>query len=219
MILKVNNVNKDFNQGDLKVSALKDINISASKNESISIIGPSGSGKTTLLSLLAGLDQPTSGQIIINEQDICKYSEKELTRFRSQNIGIVFQQFHLMQHLTALENVMLPLEISGQSNILTRATEMLTKVGLAERLKHFPHQLSGGENQRVAIARALVTGPTILLADEPSGNLDTETGDIVMNLLFDLVAKSNSTLVLITHDLQLANRCDRKINIMGGMIQ
>lgn len=219
MILSVSNISKYFDQGETTIKALDDITFELSKSDSLAIIGPSGSGKTTLLSLLAGLDSPTKGEITISNQKITELNEKELTLFRSKNIGIVFQQFHLMPHLTALENVSLPLEIIGENNVNEKALTILKQVGLGNRADHFSHQLSGGENQRVAIARALVTRPKIILADEPSGNLDTETGIKVMDLLFNLTKEADSALILITHDLQLANRCSRKLSIKGGVIQ
>ena len=222
MILKVNNISKEYLQGTTVVNALKDINFEISSGESLSIVGPSGSGKTTLLTLLAGLDQPTRGEIILNNENISKLSEKEIVNFRSQNIGIVFQQFHLMPHLTALENVSLPLEILGKlssSEVEAKARHYLDLVGLSHRLDHFPHQMSGGECQRVAIARATVIDPKILLADEPSGNLDTNTGVKVMDLLFKISEENKSNLILVTHDIRLANRCQRQIHLTGGKLQ
>ncbi|EQC51375.1 ABC transporter ATP-binding protein [Bacteriovorax sp. DB6_IX] len=222
MILNVENLTKQYLQGGTIVKALDDISFNISTGESLSIVGPSGSGKTTLLTLLAGLDKPSEGKIILNKEDLTKLSEKEIIQFRSQNIGIVFQQFHLMPHLTALENVSLPLEIAGKyslSEIEERAKHYLDLVGLSHRHDHFPNQLSGGECQRVAIARATIMNPKILLADEPSGNLDTKTGIKVMDLLFKMSEDNQSNLILVTHDIRLANRCQRQIHLTGGRLQ
>jgi len=219
MILKTTSLTKTFLQGSAQIHAVNNINISIQSGETIAITGKSGSGKTTLLSLLTGLESATSGDISILDSQITKMSEKELGRFRADNIGIVFQQFHLMPHLTALENVSLALEIVGAEDITEKAIKALTTVGLKDRIKHLPSELSGGENQRVAIARAIVNTPKILFADEPSGNLDNTTGEIVMNLLFDLAQKNNMTLILVTHDNQLALKCNRLINISNGTVQ
>ena len=218
MILEVKNLSKSFFQGSTEIHALKDVSFSMEKPGSLAIVGPSGSGKTTLLSLLAGLDQSSEGEISLANKNISGLSEEELTQFRAQNIGIVFQQFHLMPHLTALENVSLPLDILKKSEADQNAKEALEKVGLGSRVHHLPHQLSGGECQRVAIARASVVNPQFLLADEPSGNLDTETGEKVMDLLFDLTSNNQMNLILITHDEALANRCDTKIKLHGGRL-
>lgn len=219
MILEVNEIEKSFFQGKIKVEALKGISFSLDEGQSLSITGPSGSGKSTLLSLLSGLDFPTRGQIIIDGVQVEKLSEKELSVFRSKKIGIVFQQFHLMPHLTALENVSLPLEISLKDAALIKAKDILVGVGLESRINHFPHELSGGEKQRVAIARALVTRPRVLLADEPSGNLDSETGEKVMSLLFKICRDSDISLILITHDSDLAGRCDRTLHLKDGLLE
>jgi putative ABC transport system ATP-binding protein len=190
----------------------------------VSIVGPSGSGKSTLLSLLAGLDQPDRGEIILNGLNLHEMSEAELTQIRGQNIGIVFQQFHLMSHLTALENVMLPLEILKDSlnlsfkQIKARAEQTLDELGLKDRMEHFPSQLSGGENQRVAIGRAIVTQPKLLLADEPSGNLDVETGEKVMDLFFKIVKTHSLSTIIVTHSLQLADRCEKKYIMKQGVL-
>lgn len=207
MILSLENVNKSYHQGRRDINVLKGLNFKVEKAQSVAILGKSGSGKSTFLSLVAGLDRPQSGKIIINNHDITLMSEEELTKFRAQQIGIVFQQFHLMSTLTALENVMLPLEILKIPDAVNLAQDILKKVELGHRLHHFPNELSGGECQRVAIARALVTKPKLLLADEPSGNLDNETGDFVMKLLFELVQDFQTTLLLVTHDKELAMKC------------
>ncbi len=219
MILEVKNLRKSFFQGKRQIDALKNVSFQVERKQSLAIVGPSGSGKSTLLSLLAGLDQATSGEILFAGEPLHEMSESQLNEFRAKNIGIVFQQFHLMPHLSALENVALPLDILRRDNAQEQAKEMLNMVGLAERVTHRPHELSGGECQRVAIARASVTRPKILLADEPSGNLDTETGEKVMDLLFNLVEETGTTLILITHDLKLAGRCQRQLHLVGGELQ
>ncbi len=192
--------------------------LEVSEGETVAIVGQSGSGKSTLLSLLAGLDRPTRGQVRIAGQDIAALSEDELTAFRARHLSIVFQQFHLMSFLSALENVSLPLEIAAETGSLGQARRTLEAVGLAHRLEHLPSQLSGGEKQRVAIARAMVTRPKILLADEPSGNLDSETGAQVMETLFNQVRSSRMAMVLVTHNDELASRCDRKLRLVNGKL-
>ena len=219
MILQVKNLKKSFAQGKKQIDALAGISFSVDQQQSLAIVGPSGSGKSTLISLLAGLDQASEGEILFEQSKLHQMSEAELNRFRSQNIGIVFQQFHLMPHLSAEENVALPLEILGDDQPLEKAQDMLKRVGLGERTTHRPHQLSCGECQRVAIARACVTRPKVLLADEPSGNLDTETGKRVMDILFDMVKETGTTLILITHDDSLAMRCQKQLKIVGGLLQ
>ena len=211
MILQLDRLEKTYAHGSTSVTVLKDLTFEAAKAETIAILGPSGSGKSTLLSLLAGLDKPTSGTISVHGEN--------LSRFRAKNLGIIFQQFHLMSNLTAHENVMLPLEISGSRDAEARARAALESVGLGARLTHFPSELSGGECQRVAIARAIAVEPQILLADEPSGNLDLKTGNQVMQLLFDLVKKTKSTLILVTHNEQLASWCDKQYNLHNGQLQ
>jgi len=180
------------------------------------LIGPSGAGKTTLLALLAGLDRPTTGQVWLCSEDLTTMNEDGRARVRGDHVGFVFQSFHLVPSLTALENVMLPLELKGDSAAAQKAREALASVGLDARTTHYPKQLSGGEKQRVAIARAFVTRPDILFADEPTGNLDTASGDRVANLLFDMNRQSGTTLVLVTHDRQLAGRCDRVLELEAG---
>lgn len=216
LILK--DLRKAYAQGTNRLEILKGINAQVADAEVIAIVGQSGSGKSTLLSLLAGLDRPDSGQIYLKNNEINRYSEEQMTKYRAKNIGIVFQQFHLMSHLTALENVMLPLEILGEADIEDRSLAMLEQLGLKDRKTHFPSQLSGGECQRVAIARALVVKPQLLLADEPSGNLDTETGEMVMNVFFEVVRKNRITTVLVTHSESLAARCDRKLVLRNGAL-
>lgn len=219
MILQAKNVSRIFSQGKTQIKAIDHVSFELQAKQSLAIIGPSGSGKTSLLSLIAGIDRPTTGEILVNGTDLNTLSESELTRFRAQSIGIVFQQFYLMPYLTALENVSLPLDIQKDSDSLRKAEEYLMRVGLKDRLHHFPYQLSGGECQRVAIARASVVQPKILLADEPSGNLDTNTGVKIMDQLFAMIEQTNMTLVLITHDPKLAERCDRQLHLVGGKLE
>lgn len=218
-IVAVRNLRKSYGQGEAKVEVLKGINLEIHKGETLALIGKSGSGKSTLLSLLAGLDQSDSGEIIIEEKNISSMSEKELTSFRASHMGIVFQQFHLVSTLTALENVLLPLELLKRPGAKETAYNLLESVGLSHRSHHLPSELSGGESQRVAIARALAIGPAILFADEPSGNLDEETGDKVMELLFNMVEKTGTTLVLVTHDQDLAKKCKRVVHLEHGSLQ
>lgn len=217
-MIEIQDLSKTYQQAGSAIHAVNGVNISIEKGQTVAITGRSGSGKTTLLTLLAGLDRPTHGQISILGKNLTSMSEKEMGQFRGENIGIVFQKFHLMPYLTAQENVSLPLEILGIKNADEKASESLALVGLEDRLTHLPAQLSGGECQRVAIARALITSPAILLADEPSGNLDSHTGQIVMDLLFELAEKKKSTLILVTHDQTLASRCQRQISLVAGSI-
>lgn len=219
MSLKIKDVWKSYRQGDSQVEVLRGLSLTVEKAESVAILGQSGSGKSTFLSLLAGLDVPDRGEIEIEGQRIDSLSIEERTRFRGEKIGIVFQQFHLIPHLTALENVMLPLEIQGESKAEPRALELLQSVGLSHRTHHFPAQMSGGECQRVAIARALIVQPAILLADEPSGSLDQDTGENVMNLLFDLVQKLQMSMILVTHNPEVANRCSKRYVLRGGVCE
>ena len=190
----------------------------ANPGEKIAILGPSGCGKSTLLSLLAGLDKPDSGTVKIEGGNLVTMSEDERTLTRSQKLGIVFQQYHLMRNLTAVENAGLPLEILGENDYAERASKVLNEVGLSHRLNHFPSELSGGECQRVAIARAIITRPALVLADEPSGNLDQKTGEDVMDLLFSLCTQHKITLVLVTHNQELARCCDRALLLRDGSL-
>lgn len=214
----VKGLRKSYGQGESKVEVLKGINLEIKKGETLALVGKSGSGKSTLLSLLAGLDQPDQGEISVEGKLISKLSEKDLTSFRASHMGIVFQQFHLVSTLSAYENVLLPLELLKKPEAAKRATELLESVGLSHRAHHLPSQLSGGESQRVAIARALAIKPSILFADEPSGNLDEETGDKVMDLLFDMVKTTETTLVLVTHDPDLAKKCSRVVHLEHGSL-
>lgn len=218
MILEVSSLHKSFETaaGSESVEVLKDLNMSMEAGETVAILGQSGSGKSTLLTLLAGLDNPSSGDILLNEQNMQSLSEEELSTFRAQNIGIIFQQFHLMSHLTALENVSLPLDLFKDKDSIAKAQEALEQVGLGHRVDHFPYQLSGGECQRVAIARAMVVRPSILLADEPTGNLDNATGEHISDMIFDLVERHKMTLLFVTHNEQLALRCGRQLRLQGG---
>ena len=212
------NLRKSYGAGIARVEVLKGINLEVNKGETLALIGKSGSGKSTLLSLLAGLDRPESGDIMVGEKNIVSMSEKELTHFRASHMGIVFQQFHLVSTLTAFENVLLPLNLLKKENAHQRATSLLESVGLSHRSHHLPSELSGGESQRVAIARALSTSPAILFADEPSGNLDEETGIKVMDLLFNMVKETGTTMVLVTHDPDLAKRCSRTVHLEHGSL-
>lgn len=211
-------VSKHYKQGDKALVVLDKLDFSLKDEGIIAIVGKSGSGKSTFLSLLAGLDHVSSGHIKIDESEISSMSEAELTSFRAQNIGIVFQSFQLIEHFTTLENVLLPLEVLKVDNAMEKAKQALARVGLSERSEHFPRQLSGGEKQRVAIARAVVTDPKIILADEPSGNLDPETGEQVMGLLFKTARDLKQTVLLVTHDMELAKSCDHMYEIKNHKI-
>ena len=218
MTLEVSNLNKNFTTtaGLETIQVLNNLCINMQAGETVAILGQSGSGKSTLLTLLAGLDSPSSGRILLNEQDMQSLNEEELSTFRAQNIGIIFQQFHLMSHLTALENVSLPLDLFKDKDSISKAQEALEQVGLGQRVDHFPYQLSGGECQRVAIARAMVVRPSILLADEPTGNLDNATGVVITDMIFDLVKQHKMTLLFVTHNEELALRCGRQLRLQGG---
>lgn len=218
MSIELKEIKKSFLQAGHVIHVLRGLNAVIATGESVAIVGQSGSGKSTLLTLLAGLDRADSGQLLVEGQDLGLLDENAMTKFRARHIGIVFQQFHLMSHLTALENVSLPLEILGESNVEGKAKEMLEMMGLGHRLDHLPSKLSGGECQRVAIARALVVKPKVLLADEPSGNLDVETGSKVMDVFFDVVKKTNTTTILVTHSESLAKKCDRTLVLRNGLL-
>ena len=200
------------------VQVLRGVDLTVAAGEAVGIVGPSGSGKTSLLMLLAGLERPTAGGLMVAGRDLAALDEDALARFRRDEIGIVFQAFHLVPTMTALENVAIPLEFAGRRDAFERAAEALKDVGLGHRLEHYPGQLSGGEQQRVALARAVVAEPRLILADEPTGNLDRTTGGAVMDLLFGLRARLGTTLLLITHDQALAERCERQVRIEDGMI-
>lgn len=217
-ILQVNNLTREFKSGSKLLTVVNNINFSIKEGTSCAIVGPSGSGKTTLLGLCAGLDRPNAGEVILRGVNLNPLSEDERASVRNQHVGFVFQTFQLVPTLTALENVMVPLELRGEATkgVRMRAKELLEEVGLGDRTHHYPTQLSGGEQQRVAIARAFINQPKILFADEPTGNLDTETGEYIEKLIFDLNEKQQTTLVLVTHDLELADKCDRIIKIKNG---
>lgn len=218
-MVKISNLHLSLVGGAGPVNILRGIDLTVARGETISIVGPSGAGKTTLLMALSGLERATSGEIKIAETDLTKANEDSLARFRRQHIGIVFQSFHLVPTMTALENVALPLEFSGTANPASLAKTALEKTGLGDRLGHFPGEMSGGEQQRVALARAFVANPSLLLADEPTGNLDRETGEMVMNLLFEMQKEHNTTLVLVTHDESLASRCGRSVLMVDGRLE
>lgn len=219
MRLEVSNLHKSFQQGDTRIEVLRGVSFEAQAGQSVAILGQSGSGKSTLLALLAGLDRPSEGSIRVGDQDVAALDEEGLARFRARHLGIVFQQFHLMNDLTALENVALPLELAGEAEAEERAREALVRVGLDARTRHFPRQLSGGERQRVAIARALVVKPRVLLADEPTGNLDVETAQPVADLMFELAESANTILLVVTHSEELARRCARRLRLRNGLLQ
>ncbi len=215
-IISLKKISKTYFQGSQKIEVLSQLSLELESNKSVAILGQSGSGKSTLLTILAGLDHPELGEVLIDGQNLAKLSQDELSQFRSKTMGIVFQQYHLMNNLTALENVGIPLELQKVSHYESAAREALKMVGLSHRLAHFPSQLSGGECQRVAIARAIVSEPKIILADEPSGNLDDKTGKEVMNLLFKLCRDRGQTLILVTHNHELAKSCDKTLMLKGG---
>ncbi|TPE45885.1 ABC transporter ATP-binding protein [Pontibacter mangrovi] len=217
-ILDIINLKKDYDSGDRHLTVLQGINFSLDAGDMCAIVGPSGSGKTTLLGLCAGLDRASSGSVILNGIKLDELSEDARAQVRNQYVGFIFQNFQLIPTLTALENVMVPMELRGERNVQQQAMELLARVGLAERADHYPTQLSGGEQQRVSLARAFSNKPAILFADEPTGNLDEETGERVEKLLFDLNREAGTTLVLVTHDLELAAKTDRIIRIKGGTV-
>jgi putative ABC transport system ATP-binding protein len=200
------------------VNILRGLDLEVARGDSVSVVGPSGSGKTSLIMIVAGIERPTSGRVVVAGADLGALDEDGLALFRRNSVGIVFQSFHLVPTMTALENVAIPLELAGREDAFERAREALAAVALDHRLRHYPGQLSGGEQQRVAIARAFVADPELLLADEPTGNLDRATGEAVMELLFDLSARHRTTLILITHDTALSSRCARQINLADGRI-
>ncbi len=219
MSLVLNEVYKSFRQGDTEIQILKGINTKIETGEVVSIVGQSGSGKSTLLSLLSGLERPNSGQISLDGVELNNLTERELTSFRAKNIAIVFQQYHLMNHLNAIENVMLAMEVLKMNQAQSRAESFLNELGLEHRLTQLASRLSGGESQRVAIARALVVQPKLLLADEPSGNLDARTGEKVMDIFFEVVRKYKITTILVTHNELLAKRCDRALLLEDGKLR
>jgi len=217
--IELHDVDLSLGRGAARVHILKGISLSVERGEAIGLVGPSGSGKSTLLMTMAGLERPDSGSVRIDGEDLGPLDEDQLARFRGRRIGIVFQSFHLLPTMTALENVAVPLELAGAPNAFARAKEELQAVGLGGRLTHYPAQLSGGEQQRVALARAAAPRPEILLADEPTGNLDGATGAAIVDLLFGLRDRHGATLVLVTHAPELAARCDRVIRLSDGRLE
>ncbi|HVE32655.1 MAG TPA: ABC transporter ATP-binding protein [Gemmatimonadaceae bacterium] len=217
-MLVARNLSKEYRSGDNRLTVLRDVNFAIPQGAFVAIVGPSGSGKTTLLGLLAGLDTPSTGQVILDGSDMTAMDEDQRARLRGEKVGFVFQSFQLIATLTALENVQVPLELRGESGAGERARELLSRVGLGDRLDHFPTQLSGGEQQRVAIARAFANAPRILFADEPTGNLDSDTGARIVELLEALNRESRTTIILVTHDHGLAGRAQRIIRLSDGRV-
>ena len=217
-LLRFSNIHLQYQNGTLLTEVIKGIDFTIHQNEKLAIVGKSGSGKTSLLMLMAGLEKPSSGNITYQDQDITTYTEDQLTEYRKKNIGIVFQSFYLIPNYTALENVALSLEINFQKDALIQAREILIDLGLEDRLNHFPSQLSGGEQQRVAIARAMIKKPELILADEPTGNLDDENTEVITELIFNIATKYQKSLCLVTHDADLAKRCDRIMTIENGTV-
>ena len=217
-LLKLKNVNLKYQTGNDTIKVLKNINLETKKNESISIVGESGSGKTSLIMLAGGLEKATSGKIFFEDQEISKMNEDEVSKIRRKNIGIVFQSFYLIPNYTAVENVALTLELNKLKNSDERAKELLDRFGLKNRFNNLPSQLSGGEQQRVAIARAIAMKPKLILADEPTGNLDSENSQMIADILFKYIKEEKSSLIMVTHDPKLANKAKRKIKIKDGKI-
>ncbi|HTJ24019.1 MAG TPA: ABC transporter ATP-binding protein [Gemmatimonadaceae bacterium] len=217
-MLIARDLTKEYRSGDNRLAVLRDVSFSIPQGAFVAIVGPSGSGKTTLLGLLAGLDTPTRGQVLLDDADLTAMDEDERARLRGEKVGFVFQSFQLISTLTALENVQVPLELRGDSGAADRARELLRRVGLGDRLDHFPTQLSGGEQQRVAIARAFANSPRILFADEPTGNLDSDTGGRIVELLEALNRESKTTIILVTHDHALAAHAQRIIRLSDGRV-
>jgi putative ABC transport system ATP-binding protein len=217
-VLEARSLSKQVSSPEGTLTILSDVSFAISAGESVAVVGPSGAGKSTLLALLAGLDLPSDGHVVLNKANLSLLDEDGRAQLRAESVGFVFQSFHLVPSLNALENVMLPLELAGQSNARNAALDIVKKVGLAERWSHYPAQLSGGEKQRVAIARAFATEPAVLFADEPTGNLDSRTGANIMELMFELNRSSSTTLVLVTHDQALAKRCDRILSLDVGKL-
>jgi putative ABC transport system ATP-binding protein len=218
MIIEARNLSKKVIFNDQEIVILDDINLKVSAGSSIAVIGPSGSGKSTLLGILAGLDSPTSGEIYINQKPLHNLSEDVRAKIRKDSVAFVFQNFELLAGLNALENVMLPIELKGKKNAKDIAEIYLEKVGMQNRLTHYPQQLSGGEQQRVAIARAFACEADVLFCDEPTGNLDSNNSELIANLIFETFMESSSALVIVTHDISLANRCDQKIELFDGKV-
>ena len=218
MIIEARNLSKKVIFNDQEIVILDDINLKVSASSSLAVIGPSGSGKSTLLGILAGLDSPSSGEIFINQKPLHSLSEDARAKIRKDSVAFVFQNFELLAGLNALENVMLPIELKGKKNARDIAETYLEKVGMKNRLSHYPQNLSGGEQQRVAIARAFACEADVLFCDEPTGNLDSSNSELIANLIFDAFMESSSALVIVTHDISLANRCDQKIELVDGKV-
>ncbi|WP_298296896.1 ABC transporter ATP-binding protein [Hydrotalea sp.] len=218
-ILQLHQVGKTYKSGNQILTVLEQIDFSVEAGTTLSIVGPSGSGKTTLLGLCAGLDRPSTGSIVLQQKPLEQLDEDALAAIRNHYVGFIFQNFQLIPTLTALENVMVPLELRGEKQVKKRSLALLDKVGLADRSHHYPAQLSGGEQQRIAIARAFANQPAILFADEPTGNLDAENSEIIVNLIFNLNKESGTTLVLVTHDVELASKTQRIIRLKGGKME
>lgn len=218
MIIEARNLSKKIIFNDQELVILDDIDLKVSPSSSLAVIGPSGSGKSTLLGILAGLDSPSSGEIFINQKPLHNLSEDARAKIRKDSVAFVFQNFELLAGLNALENVMLPIELKGEKNARDIAETYLEKVGMQNRLMHYPQQLSGGEQQRVAIARAFACEADVLFCDEPTGNLDSSNSELIANLIFDTFMESSSALVIVTHDISLASRCDQKIELVDGKI-
>ena len=218
MIIEARNLSKKVIFNDQEIVILNDINLKVSAGSSLAVIGPSGSGKSTLLGILAGLDSPSSGEIFINQKPLHELSEDARSKIRKDSVAFVFQNFELLSGLNALENVMLPLELKNKKSARNIAETYLEKVGMQNRLMHYPQQLSGGEQQRVAIARAFACEADVLFCDEPTGNLDSSNSELIANLIFDTFMESSSALIIVTHDISLANRCDQKIELIDGKV-
>jgi putative ABC transport system ATP-binding protein len=217
-MLQIKSLKKSYDQGSQTIEIFHELNFHLQKGRQVAVMGKSGSGKSTLLSLISGIIKPDAGEIILNDTTYNTLQESQLNDFRAKNIGFIFQNFHLVSYLNALENVMLPAKVCGIDKPKEKATKLLESVGLSHRLDHLPSQLSGGEKQRVAIARALIHNPKIILADEPSGNLDDETGKAVMDTLFNLIGENGTTLILVTHSKEVANRCEKTYELHAGKL-
>jgi len=217
-VLAAHDISKEVSSPEGTLTILADVSFNIRAGESVAVVGPSGAGKSTLLALLAGLDLPTRGYVELNGANLSELDEDGRARVRAESVGFVFQSFHLVPSLNALENIMLPLELAGAEGVRSASLDIVEKVGLSDRWRHYPAQLSGGEKQRVAIARAFATEPAVLFADEPTGNLDSRTGSKIMELMFELNRSSSTTLVLVTHDVSLAERCDRILSLDAGRL-
>jgi len=218
IVLEARDLTRKVSSPEGELTIVDDVSLAIGAGETVALVGASGAGKSTLLAMLAGLDLPTSGQVLLDGHDLTRLDEDARARLRANSVGFVFQAFHLLPALTALENVMLPLELAGRHDAVQAARAMLARVGLADRTGHYPRQLSGGEQQRVALARASVTRPAVLFADEPTGNLDTATGGHICDLLFELNREAGTTLLLVTHDAALAARCGRRLTMAAGRL-